>query len=281
MRNETSSPNGHSSHMAKPGAPKPGGSSDHANGIIGEPATDGSPTFPLFELPLELRQYVYTNILVQDKQPLHLTRRPKSDNQPKNDATAILATSRRVYLEARQSFLSGNAFVVRGTSGDLKWLKRLGREGQKQLRKVTFLNGSHSYSQSNHRTINILSGCPNLSLTIKVHYLQLVKLDQMGVLRNLHGLPRATMERRSAKVDGGCQVHQNRYASDETIKRRDELANTLLKRFTSACPRSCKVHKARTTSGSAATIDIKCDYGCPACYDGGSFWQSQWQWPTP
>ncbi|CAF9914054.1 MAG: hypothetical protein ALECFALPRED_009220 [Alectoria fallacina] len=103
--------------------------SHHTNDTISKLADGGPPSFPLFKLPLELREYVYRHILVRDKQPVHLTRRPKFDDQPKNDATAILTTDRKTYLEARRVFLSGNEFLIRGTLVDRKWLKQLGPTG--------------------------------------------------------------------------------------------------------------------------------------------------------
>lgn len=256
-----------SSHLPEPSVSTLEGPSDHVNGTSSKLADDEPPPFPFFMLPLELRQYVYSHILVQDNQPLQLTRRPKSDKQPKNDATAILATSRRVYVEARPIFLSGNAFSISGTLADYKWLTGLGPEGREQLRKVTLSNVSQSYSESNYRTFNKLSGCPKLSLTIKMYGRHLVNLDHLGVFKYMHGFSRATISEDLSGVDRDCYVYQHGMIGYE-CKVEDEYLRLLLGRLESACPTNCRVHKARGSRVSAATVHIDCRYGCPLCYRG-------------
>ena len=264
-----------SSHTPKACVSTLEGSSYHDNGTISKLADDKLPSFPLFKLPLELREYVYSHILVQDKQPLHLTRRPKFDSQPKNAATAILATNRKIYLEARRLFLSGNEFLIRGTLIDRKWLKQLGPEGRKQLRKLTFLNDTRSYSLNNYRTFNILSACPNLSLTIKVYGRQLVNLDRMGMFKYMHGFSCATMGEDRSGMERICYKHGfDRWTKSER-KTQDECAQSLLRQLGSACLRKCRVHEGRDASISASTVHLDCEYGCPDCYHSGV---GNWQW---
>lgn len=252
---------------------------DHTHSTISKLAHDELPNFPLLELPLELREHVYSSILVQDKQPLRLTRRPRFDNHPKNDATALLATNHQVYLEARRIFLSGNQFLIRSTIVDHKWLKGLGSEGQGMLRKVTFLNGSQTFCSSNYHTFNILSKCPNLSLIIKVHYRQLFNLIQMGIFKFLHGFSRATIVQDLSSIDINCGVHghwSHKMSSSERTAE-DKQVRLLLEHVESACPRNCRMHKSRVTPVSSSTVRIEFEYGCPDCYYS-MFPNWQWQW---
>ena len=228
------------------------------------------PPFPFLELPRELRDYVYTLVLFQAKQPLHLSRRPKSDNEPKKDATAILATSRRVYLEARRIFLSRNAFVIRANSADYKWLTSLGREGQRRLQKVFLVIDFQFHPHpSNHRIINILSRCPRLSLTIKVHCRQLVALYKIGAFKYLHGVSRVTVQKSMSGTNRGCEL--NHYGSHPRLLPSNyELepahVDTLLEKLGSACPKGCIMHQGRNAADYVATVHVDCDYGCFFCY---------------
>ena len=112
--------------------------------------------------------------------------RPNRSGQ--QDTTALLATSREIYLEAHPIFLSKNTILVHGTFSDYQWLKGLGPERQHQLRDVIFKNGSRAYNANNHRCINILSKCPKPSLTIKATVSQLKRLEEMDVFKYLHGV---------------------------------------------------------------------------------------------
>lgn len=226
--------------------------SSEANSVVSKLAVDSSPLFPFFNLPLELRQYIYGYVLVQEKQPLRLARRRKADHQPKSDAAAVLATNRQVYLEARPIFLSGNAFMIRGTSSDGKWLRNLGPDGQKQIREVTFLAGTRP-SSLNQRAISLLSVCPKLSLTIKLHCRsQSGTVGQNSVFEYLHGFSQVTVaEEPSQCIERGIW---------------DQHVELVLNHLKSACPADCKMHKARDISAFSNSVHLDCIYGCSECY---------------
>lgn len=250
--------------------------SNHVKKTIDQPAENSPPVFPFLQLPRELRDHIYTHILVPDKQPLRLIRRPNLSPRRETDITAFLATNRQVYAEASRVFLSGNEFLVRGTVEDYNWLEGLGVEGQNQLRKVTFLSSSLGYS-----TLNLLSGCSNLSLTVQVHYFQLANLDQMGLFKNLHEFSRATIERNGQR---GCEAHEHgSYRLDDGDRKVDnDLLDKLSGQLASACPNECRLHKESNASNSTATVHLLCDYGCEDCYwSRFSNWQWQWHchWP--
>ncbi len=237
---------------------------DHAESTISKLAVNASPSSPFLKLALELRDHIYGYVLVKDEQPVYLTRRRKSDTRPMNNAVAILATSRQVHLEARRIFLSGNAFVIYGSVDDHKWLKGLGPDGQTLLRKVIYENGIQSYTVSHYRTFNVLSACPKLSLTIEVHYGQLLNLKKMGVFKYLHGCLGATVNKYSSGEDRECTQH-GFSMSDPKID--NALVDTLLNHFKSTCPKTCRMHGARDAAHYTASIHIHVDYGCPRCYD--------------
>ena len=257
-------PDDRSSNLPEASAANLEGPADHAESTIRKLADDASPSSPFLKLSLELRDHIYGYVLVKDEQPVYLTKRRKSDKRPMNNTVAILATSRQVHLEARRIFLSGNTFVICGNADDHKWLKGLGPDGQTLLRKVIYENGIQSYTVSNYRTFNVLSGCPKLSLTIKVHYAQLLNLNKMGVFKYLHGCLGATVNKYSSGEDRECTQHG--YSMSDP-KKDNELVETLLNHFKSTCPKNCRMHGARDAAHYTATVHIDVDYGCPRCYD--------------
>ena len=250
----------------------PKGPSHDANNTI-NPTPSPPPSFPLFKLPLELRQYVYDCALIQDKQLLHLAppqrqRRQKSDLElKKTHITALLTTNHQIYHEALPSFLSKNAFVIIGISADHKWLSALGSHGQAQLRTVTFQHGSRSYSASNLRILNILSSCPALTLTIHAHCRQLGNLMNMGLLKNLHGFAWVTLNEDKTTP---CPKPHHRWGGSILANREEEMESVqkLMEQSVSACPQNCRAHreKERERVRCRAGLHIECDYGCSVCY---------------
>ena len=248
--------------MPETRVPMPGGSAtpaDEGNRALSE---DELRPFPFLKLPLELRRDVYNYALIQDKQPLRLTQKTEADGEFKNDPIAILTTNRQVNLEAYPIFLSVNALRICGTKKELQWLKKLGPDGQKALRKVLFCNGyiATAYSLPIFRTLNVLAGCPQISLTIKIHFFQIVALYHTGFYGYLHGFSRATF------VD--CKESRER-CSDQSFRR--PFADThdyggkciqrLLEQLSSACPKNCKVHKAKAEPHSAGITLVICRCG--------------------
>lgn len=202
------------------------------------------PSFPFFTLPPEIRLHIYGYTLIEDSQPLCIVNaQGRRNNQSRHDATALLAVNRQVYCEGRFIFLSRNAFQIRGTSADHKWLQGLGPEGQTQLRRVTFLKGSLAYSRPNHSCINILSRCPRLCLTIKADVDQLLWLDYMDIFANIHGLSGVTVEERFFGTE----------------PREINLVRLVVRclRF-AQCPEKCAVHKSRDAASYTATVHIDC-----------------------
>lgn len=140
-----------------------------------------------------------------------------------------------------------------------------------------FLNGSQSYSASNFRTLNTLSGCTKLSLTVRVHCRQSFSLNEMGVLKYLHGFSRADITTDLSGEERMCQEHEPRMP-DWVPQAEQEYVEILGKQLVSKCPRNCKVHKARVAPVFAATVQIDCDFGCPDCYRNRFYsWAHQWQ----
>ena len=245
---------------------------DEGNGALPD---DGLRFFPFFKLPLELRREVYNYVLVEDKQPLRLVKRTKADGKSKNDSIAVLTTSRQVNLEAYPIFLSLNTFEICGTNSHWQWLKKLGPDGQKALRNVVFSTGSLSYNHSHFRTFNILAGCPKISLTINVHFDQLLNLYRMGIFRYLHGFSRATCARTTVEANGDLDAKCSKHGSgwrllipceDSWSEYAGKRVQVLLEQSLSACPKNCKVHKARTEPHSASVVHFMYGDGCPVCY---------------
>ena len=206
---------------------------------ISESMPDTSRCFFFLRLPLELRRQVYQFVLVVDGQPLcHMGRQNRSGLQ---DATALLATSREIYLEARPIFLSKNTFLFRGTSTDYQWLKGRDPEDQQRLRRVSIMNASRAYNANNQRCVNILSKCPRLSLTVKATVPQLSRLEEMDVLKYLHGFSSVHVQK-----DGDISA------------RYDQYVRMLARTFKLQCPENCRVHGTTDRAGYTATIDIDC-----------------------
>lgn len=233
----------------------------------------GLRSFPFLKLPLEIRRNVYKFVLVQDKQPLRLTKKSKASGRSKNNI-AVLTTSHEVNVEAYPVFLSVNTFEISGTHSDCQWLKKLGPDGQKALQRVVFTNGSLSYSSATHRTFNILARCPKLSLTIKIAQQHLMMLDYMDVFRYLHGFHRATCSRATAEERADLQAKYSYWGSDFSVaicsedswrEHEAKSIQPLLEEFTSACPKKCKAHKARTPSHSMSVVHIICACICRDC----------------
>lgn len=244
--------------------------------------------FPFLKLPLELRRDVYTYVLIQDKQPLRLTKRTKTNGESNDDSLAILTANRQVNLEAFPVFVSVNTFKIYGTNSDFQWLKKLGPDGQKSLRNVTFSTSSLSYFLSNFRTFNILAGCPRISLTINVHLHQLINLHHTGIFGYLHGFSRATCSRAATVIESEdphphaaarlprCPEHRNGCAvlkdcvsrpfNDSYREYGSKRVQLLFEQFLSACPKNCKVHKARSETRSASVVLAVCGCDCPDCY---------------
>lgn len=232
-------------------------------------------SFPFLKLPLEIRQYVYQYALVEDKQPLRLAGKSKACETSKNNSIALLTTSHGVNIEAYQVFLSVNTFEISGTRSDWQWLKRLGPDGQKALRRVVYTNGSLSYSSATSRTFNLLARCPKLSLTIKVHIHHLMVLRDMGYFRYLHGFNRATCSRATVEESAdlqekcfywGSKRHVNICSENSWREHKSESIQPLLEGFTSACPKNCKAHKAETHSHFMSVVHILCACHCRDCH---------------
>ena len=252
-----------------------------ADGTTDDLALDRPLTFPLFKLPAELRLHIYSYVLVQAKQPLRVIRRADCEHTPRNHATAILATNHQVYSEARPVFLSGNTFMIRGNLVDHKWLNGLGREGWKYLRNVTLLDGSQLYSFLSKRCLDLLSKCPGLSLTIKIHCTQLYNLDMIGVFENLHGFKQATAAEILPGLYRACRKRNHAalgMSSSWAIDEGEEYVENLLGKLESPCPSTCSMHKARDTLPYTASVHIDCDYGCEYCYRNKIPSEWQWQW---
>lgn len=240
--------------------------------------TNDSPRFfPFFKLPLELRREIYSYVLIQDKQPLRLRRKTQAQRRVTDHSIAVLTTNRRVNAEAYPLFLSVNTFEISGGNNDWQWLKKLGDDGQKALRTVVCSNLSSRYSLPAFRTFNILAACPKLSLTITIHFHQLLWLYRNGIFRYLHGFSRATCSLATFADNRDlypfCRQHM--YGYDWAARAPSEIAwgeygckvlQLLLEIFTSECPEKCQLHKSRTEPHSASTLHIVYGYGCPNCY---------------
>ena len=235
----------------------------------------GLPSFPFLKLPLEIRRYVYKYVLVEDKQPLRLARKSKTCERSKNNSIAVLTTSREVNIEAYPVFLSVNTFEISGTHRDWQWLKKLGPDGWKALRKIIFINGSLSYSSTTHRTFNILARCPRLSLTIKIAQNHLMMLNYMDVFRYLHGFYQATCSRATVEESAELQAKYSYWGSDFSVaicsedswrELKAKRVQPLLEGIMSPCPKKCKAHKARALSNSMSVVHIICACHCPDCH---------------
>ena len=242
-------------------------------------ANDEPRSFPFFKLPLELRREVYSYVLIQDKQPLLLTRKTKAQRSIQDRSIAVLITSRRVNAEAYPLFLSVNTFEICGTKYHWQWLRRLDVEGQIAFRKVVCSDLLSKYSPTALRTFTILAACPKLSLTITIHFHQLLLLYRLGTFRYLHGFSRATCSLATAEKGRDlypyCESHGSRYnwaayppPEDSRGNYGRKVVQLLLEIFSSECPKTCRSHKSRTEPHSASTLHIVYGYGCPECpYD--------------
>ncbi len=242
----------------------PGGSAtpaDEGNRALSE---DELRPFPFLEVPPELRRDVYKYALIQDKQPLFLTKRRKADRDSKNDPIAILATNRQVNLEAYPIFLSVNTFRICGTNNELLWLKRLGRNGQEALREVVFCQDciATAYKLTTFRTFNVLAGCAQISLTILIHLFSIVDLYHTDIFGYLHGFSRATLQE-SGESREICSNHRagRSIISEDTREYGGKCIQRLLEQFSSACPENCKVHKAKAEPHSTGITLIICRCG--------------------
>ena len=201
----------------------------------------------LLKLPPELRRHIYQYVLVVDRQPLCQMGQP--DRGRLHDATALLATSREIFSEARPVFLSGNTFMICATSADLKWLQSLGPQGQRQLRKVTFFKESKGSFQADGHCINTLMRCPRLCLTLKLTVPQLIKLERMDVFKYLHEFSVVTVAK-----DNDINAWHNHYV------------RMLARTFKMQCPKNCMVHKLMGRAGHIAIVHIDCRRECQHCY---------------
>lgn len=237
-------------------------------------------SFPFFKLPLELRREVYSYVLIQDKQPLRLSKKTSAQRRVQNHSLAVLTTSRRVNLEAYPISLSVNTFEIWGTAYEWQWLRKLGGDGQKALRKVVCTNLSSRHTWTAFRSFNILAACPKLSLTITIHFHELLSLYRHGVFNHLHGFSRATCSLATVEQNRDlypyCRWHGNRsrYEWAARAPSKDswddygaKAVQILLEMFSSECPKNCHLHKSRPESHSASTLHIVYGYGCPDCND--------------
>ncbi len=248
--------------MPETRVPMPGGSATLADEGNRE---DELPPFPFLKVPPELRRDVYSYALMQDKQPLRLTKRRKADEDFKNDPIAILTTNRQVNPEAYPIFLSVNTFRICGTNDELRWLKRLGPNGQKALREVLFRQDDivTAYKLTTFRTFNVLAGCVQISLTIIIHFFQIVDLYHTDIFGYLHGFSRATLED-SGESHERCSNHKAGWSiiSEDTREYGGKCIQDLLEQFSSTCPKNCKVHKAKAESHSPRVTLVICRCGC-------------------
>lgn len=200
-------------------------------------------------------------LLTRETQPFYLTTWTRSF-RPTGQDTAILATSRKVYLEALPVLLSDNEFEIALESRNYQWLRKLGSRGRNELRKLTLLIHPPSFLEYTPRMISLLSQCANLALTIKGKIYGIHALREHQFLKHLHGFGRASVAETAVATSEDCLVGSPHHIGP---KQGNGITASLLRQLGSACPPGCRVHVGKATMRPRASVRVECDMSCSFC----------------
>lgn len=220
---------------------------------------------PFLKLPPELREPIYRHVLVREAQPV----RPKNwdfRSRPSGQFTAILATSRAIYLEALPTLHSGNKFEISVSYYDYNWLKKLGLQGRNELRHLLI------WTNVNHRLedtgiFTLLAQCANLALTIKGSIYQLRLLHKRHRLKHLHGFSQISVtETAPATPNWGCFDAFPFWWTHVELEQGKITLRSLEAHFGSACPQGCRVHAGKGTMRPRVSLRVECNMHCCSLY---------------
>ena len=94
---------------------------------------------------------------------------------------------------------------------------------------------------------------------------------KMGILKNLHGFARATLN--EDETTPCTRPHRSWGGSVWAVREMEmkmKSVHRLMEQSVSACPENCRAHRERERERvrQRAGFHIECDYRCPVCYYG-------------
>lgn len=219
-------------------------------------------SFPFLKLPPELRQTIYRHVLVREEQPI----RPITWGGPDRPSkfTAILATSRAIYLEALPTLHSGNQFAIGMLYEDFRWLENLGLRGRNELRNVLLWTCGNPSLEHASRFFILLSQCANLALTIEGTIYEIHELRKCHQSRHLHGFGHVSMVQTEPAAPNDACFHRF-CGSHVEFEQAKKTLGFLAKQLGSPCRKSCRVHRGESSIRPRASVHVEGGRNCFHC----------------